>query len=166
MCGSMADIWSPTTEIRRGKKEEQTTEWKYIWSALLHRATINHPGLYYSTASQTVVILSLSVVFTVDLQMYFAANNPKLTAVRILTLRSSTAVSLLDALSWSCTMHAVRRRATLSENVACVLVQDHTQKCLPCREIASNMSLQIDTCYTSSQKTSAVVVNSGSRWLR
>ena len=43
MCGSMAGIQSPTAEIRRGKKKEQTTGWKYkhIWSALLHRATIN-----------------------------------------------------------------------------------------------------------------------------
>jgi len=43
MCGSMADIQSPTAEIRRGKikKKEQTTGQKYIWSALLHRATIN-----------------------------------------------------------------------------------------------------------------------------
>jgi len=41
-----ADIRSATAEIRRGKKEErkkeQTTGWKYIWSALLHRATINN----------------------------------------------------------------------------------------------------------------------------
>jgi len=40
-----ADIQSLTTEIRRGKKErkkEQTTGWKYTWSALLHRATINN----------------------------------------------------------------------------------------------------------------------------
>jgi len=46
MCESMADIQSPTAEIRRGKKKrrkkEQTTGWKYIWSALLHRATINN----------------------------------------------------------------------------------------------------------------------------
>jgi len=46
MCGSMADIQSPTTEIRRRKKrkskKEQMTGWKYIWSALLHRAAINN----------------------------------------------------------------------------------------------------------------------------
>ena len=41
MCGSMADIQSAAAEIRQGKKEEQTTAWKYICSALLHRATIN-----------------------------------------------------------------------------------------------------------------------------
>jgi len=46
MCGSMADIQSPTAVIRRGKKkrkkeEEQTTGGKYIWPALLHRASIN-----------------------------------------------------------------------------------------------------------------------------
>jgi len=29
MCGSMVDIQSPTAEIRRGKKEEETTEQKY-----------------------------------------------------------------------------------------------------------------------------------------
>jgi len=45
MCGSMADIQSPIAEIRRGKKkkkkEERTNDrMKYIWSALLHRATI------------------------------------------------------------------------------------------------------------------------------
>jgi len=42
MCGSMVDIQSPTTEIRRGKKKEETTGWKYIWPALLHRVAINH----------------------------------------------------------------------------------------------------------------------------
>jgi len=41
----MADIQSPTAEIRRAikkrkKKKKETTRWKYIWSALLHRATI------------------------------------------------------------------------------------------------------------------------------
>jgi len=44
MCGSIVDIQSPTAEIRRGKKErrkEETTGWKYIWPALLHRAAIN-----------------------------------------------------------------------------------------------------------------------------
>jgi len=41
MCGSMADIQSAVAENRRGKKEEQTTAWKYIWSVLFHRATIN-----------------------------------------------------------------------------------------------------------------------------
>jgi len=49
MCGSMADIQSAAAEIRRGKEEEeeeeeQTTARKYIWSALLHRATINKHG--------------------------------------------------------------------------------------------------------------------------
>ena len=44
MCGSMAAIQSAAAEIRRGKKKkkEQTTAWKYIWSALFHRATINY----------------------------------------------------------------------------------------------------------------------------
>jgi len=47
MCGSMADIQSATAEIRRGKKEEEEERTNhsmkiyYIWSALLHRATIN-----------------------------------------------------------------------------------------------------------------------------
>jgi len=44
MCGSMADIQSAVAEIRRRKRrrknKEQTTAWKYVWSALLHRATI------------------------------------------------------------------------------------------------------------------------------
>jgi len=41
MCRSMVDIQSPTAEIRRGKKKkEEETGWKYIWSTLLHRATI------------------------------------------------------------------------------------------------------------------------------
>jgi len=35
----MADIQSAAAEIRRGKKKEQTTAWKYR-SALFHRATI------------------------------------------------------------------------------------------------------------------------------
>jgi len=43
MCGSKADIQSPTAEIRRGKKKkEEETGRKYIWSAVLHRATINN----------------------------------------------------------------------------------------------------------------------------
>jgi len=43
MCGSMVDIQSPTAEIRRGnKKKKEETGRKYIWSALLHRATINN----------------------------------------------------------------------------------------------------------------------------
>jgi len=54
MCGSMVDIQSTSAEIRRGKKkeEEETTGLKYIWPALLHRATItnsNHgaaPGIF------------------------------------------------------------------------------------------------------------------------
>jgi len=29
MCGIMVDIQSPTTDIKRGKKEEETTGWKY-----------------------------------------------------------------------------------------------------------------------------------------
>jgi len=42
----MADIQSPTAEIRRGKKKkkEETTNDRmkiYIWSALIHRAAIN-----------------------------------------------------------------------------------------------------------------------------
>jgi len=44
----MVDIQSPTAEIRRGKKEkeeeerkEQDERMKILWSALLHRATIN-----------------------------------------------------------------------------------------------------------------------------
>jgi len=43
MCGSMVDIQSPTSEIRRGKKikKEEITGRKYIWPALLHRAAIN-----------------------------------------------------------------------------------------------------------------------------
>jgi len=46
MCRSMVDIQSPTAEIRRGKKEEEEEEErnyriKILWSALLHRATIN-----------------------------------------------------------------------------------------------------------------------------
>jgi len=44
MCRSMVNIQSPTAEIRRGKKErkKEETAWNiYIWSALLHRATIN-----------------------------------------------------------------------------------------------------------------------------
>ena len=41
MCESMADIQSPTAEIRPArKKKKEETGWKYIWSALLHRATI------------------------------------------------------------------------------------------------------------------------------
>ena len=40
----MVDIQSPTAEIRRGNKKERKKEtgWKYIWSALLHRATIKN----------------------------------------------------------------------------------------------------------------------------
>ena len=43
MCRSMADIKSPTAEIRRGKKRrkiERNYRAKIQWSALLHRATI------------------------------------------------------------------------------------------------------------------------------
>jgi len=41
----MADIQSPTAEIRRGKKrkkkkEERNYRMKILWSALLHRAPI------------------------------------------------------------------------------------------------------------------------------
>jgi len=38
----MVDIQSPTAEIRRGKKKKKEERGKYIWSALLHRATINY----------------------------------------------------------------------------------------------------------------------------
>ena len=50
MCRSMVDIQSPTAEIslgeekkedRRKKKEERNYRMKILWSALLHRATIN-----------------------------------------------------------------------------------------------------------------------------
>jgi len=68
MCGSMADIQSPTAEIRRGKKKrkkEQTTDWKYIWSALLHRATIKSrhlgtiPQLCRAISSQLRHVLTI-----------------------------------------------------------------------------------------------------------
>jgi len=52
MCGSMVDIQSPTTEIRRGKKEE-TTGWKYIWPALLHRVAIKSWSLWNSAWKST-----------------------------------------------------------------------------------------------------------------
>ena len=42
MCGSMVDIQFLTAEIRWGKKEEETTAWKYIWPALLHRVAIKY----------------------------------------------------------------------------------------------------------------------------
>jgi len=50
MCRSMVDIQSPTAEIRREKKEdrrkkeERNYRMKILWSALLHRATINVIG--------------------------------------------------------------------------------------------------------------------------
>jgi len=46
MCRSVADIRSPTAEIRRRKKKEERKKkernyrMKILWSALLHRATI------------------------------------------------------------------------------------------------------------------------------
>jgi len=43
MCGSMADIQSAAAKIRRGKKRGRTNYSMKIWSALLHRATINKP---------------------------------------------------------------------------------------------------------------------------
>jgi len=44
MCRSMVNIQSPTAEIRRGnkKRRKKETGWKYIWFALLHRATITN----------------------------------------------------------------------------------------------------------------------------
>jgi len=42
MCGRMVDIQSPTAEIRRGKKEEETTG----WPALLHRVAINNTRMH------------------------------------------------------------------------------------------------------------------------
>jgi len=41
MCGSMADIQSPTAEIRRGIKKEERNSMKIYMVSLLHRATIN-----------------------------------------------------------------------------------------------------------------------------
>ena len=57
MCRSMVDIQSPTAEIRRGnkrrrKKEERNYRMKILWSALLHRATIN--SKYFVAASDIV----------------------------------------------------------------------------------------------------------------
>jgi len=54
MCGIMAYIQSPIAEIRRGKKkrkkkEEQTTGWKYIWPAVLHRVAIKQLCGYVCT---------------------------------------------------------------------------------------------------------------------
>jgi len=60
----MADIQSAAAEIRRGikrKKEEQTTAWKYIWSALLHRATIK----YYKSSCLYLNILLLRLAIFV-----------------------------------------------------------------------------------------------------
>jgi len=47
MCGSTADIQSPTAEIRQGKKEEERRNhrMKYIWPAVLHMAAINYDSL-------------------------------------------------------------------------------------------------------------------------
>jgi len=39
---------SDRSDYRRGNKKEETTGRKYIWSALLHRATINnHPEMLF-----------------------------------------------------------------------------------------------------------------------
>ena len=67
MCESMADIQSPTAEIRRGKKkrkeEEQTTGWKCTWPALLHRAVIKSParGLTVIAASMHASLIVWSL---------------------------------------------------------------------------------------------------------
>jgi len=66
MCGSMTDIQSPTAEIRQGKKEEQTTAWKYIWPALLHRAAINNSRsemLIFSSSRNHTYIHTLSTAY-------------------------------------------------------------------------------------------------------
>ena len=57
MRGNMVDIQSPTAEIRRGKKEEETTGWKYIRPALLHRATINK--VLWSVYTDIVGVISV-----------------------------------------------------------------------------------------------------------
>ena len=60
MCESMADIQSAAAEIRRGnkKKEERRTNdrmKKYIWPALLHRATINDAWRNFSATAERLV---------------------------------------------------------------------------------------------------------------
>jgi len=69
MCGSMVDIQSPTAEIRRVKKEEETTGCKYIWPALLHRAAIitefhipNRKYTDYALCSLYLVVTCIQVL--------------------------------------------------------------------------------------------------------
>jgi len=46
MCQSMVNIQSPTAEIWRGKKRrKKKQDENIIWSALLHRATINYEDI-------------------------------------------------------------------------------------------------------------------------
>ena len=60
MCGSMADIQSPTAEIRRGKKkkeeEEERNRMKIYMVSLLHRATIKNGPDIMSVAVSTEVV--------------------------------------------------------------------------------------------------------------
>ena len=60
MCRNMVDIQSPTAEIRRGKKrrkkKKKETGWKYIWSALLHRAIIKWSALLHRATINNPVI--------------------------------------------------------------------------------------------------------------
>jgi len=53
MCGSMADIQSPTAESRRGKKEE-TTQLQFTY--LLHLSHVTHQNLigYISAISEPI----------------------------------------------------------------------------------------------------------------
>jgi len=65
MCGSMADIQSPTAEIRRGnkKEEEETTALKYIWPALLYRAAINN-NIYYNNIYLLSCLVKLVKIYS------------------------------------------------------------------------------------------------------
>ena len=65
MCGSMVDIQSATAEIRWGKKEEQTTGWKYIWPALLHRAAINNGWMLMDFPVEIIAHTCYPLVFPV-----------------------------------------------------------------------------------------------------
>jgi len=77
MCASMVDIQSAMAEIRRGKKKgkkEQTTGWKYIWPALLHRAAIMNPvyRMYFVCMSWLVIVWKHYLISSkCDMDTYF-----------------------------------------------------------------------------------------------
>ena len=84
---SMVNIQSLTAEIRRGKKrKKEETAWKYIWSALLHRATIKKTQIWV-ISNTTRCILGCRVQDAIEIISIFNFHISQYTCSAVMHLK-------------------------------------------------------------------------------